>query len=173
MKRRWQHKDGGLAVLCLAMTGAACTAQHPAQHASATGDRHAPWRFVDDQGVILSAGGRRISGIQVADVAHGWHGEPCAPDRDCLAAPDAPADAATLQIPAGALLATIRGDFVYVVNGDHYLRWPVRTGRRCDRHVEVVAGLFAGDRVVTAGLDFLWLVELQASNGGAACTDAH
>lgn len=78
-----------------------------------------------------------------------------------------------LRIPASALLPTARGDFVYVVNGNHFFRSPVQTGRKSGDFIEIEDGLFEGDVVVSAGKKHLWLIELQAINGGEACADGH
>lgn len=78
-----------------------------------------------------------------------------------------------LVVPASALLTTARGDFVYVVNGDHFFRSPVQAGKRTERSVEIIDGLFDGDVVVANGVASLWLVELQAINGGESCADGH
>lgn len=82
-------------------------------------------------------------------------------------------DAEILRIPASALLTTARGAFVYVINGEHYFRSPVEVGRQSGRSVEIVDGLFEGDVVVSAGVEDLWLIELQAINGGESCADSH
>lgn len=78
-----------------------------------------------------------------------------------------------LRIPASALLTTARGTFVYVINGEHYFRSPVVVGPKTGRSVEILDGLFEGDVVVKAGVNDLWLIELQAVNGGESCADSH
>lgn len=75
-------------------------------------------------------------------------------------------DAAVAAVPHSAVLRTAEGPFVYVVNGDAYLRTSVRTGAEADGWVEIVDGLFAGDRVVTQPVQALWLLELRATKGG-------
>ena len=70
-------------------------------------------------------------------------------------------------IPADALLRTIKGDFVYVVNGGWYLRTPVTMGAADREWCEVKEGLYEGDKIVVHGTRALWLAELQAINGGA------
>jgi len=76
-------------------------------------------------------------------------------------------------IPASALLRTIKGDFVFVANGDWFLRTPVTLGVRDGDWIEVRDGLYEGDRVVVRGVRALWLAELQAVNGGVGCADGH
>jgi hypothetical protein len=73
-------------------------------------------------------------------------------------------------LPAGALLRTVKGDFVYVVNGDWLLRTAVTVATD---GVTVSAGLYEGDRIATEGVRALWLAELQAINGGVGCADGH
>ncbi len=76
-------------------------------------------------------------------------------------------------IPAAALLRTVKGDFVYVANGDWFLRTPVKIGATAGLWLEVSDGLYEGDRIVTDGTRALWLAELSAVNGGVGCADGH
>lgn len=76
-------------------------------------------------------------------------------------------------IPSAALLRTVRGDFVYVANGDWLLRTPVVVGKSTGAFVEVKDGLYEGDRVVIRGVRNLALAEIQAVNGGVGCADGH
>jgi multidrug efflux pump subunit AcrA (membrane-fusion protein) len=76
-------------------------------------------------------------------------------------------------IPAAALLRTVKGDFVFVANGDWYLRTPVQIGAAHGNWLEVTGGLYEGDTVVTQGASALWLAELSATNGGVGCADGH
>jgi len=54
-------------------------------------------------------------------------------------------------IPEEALVVGADESHVFLVDGEHARRVPVRTGRRTAGLVEVVSGLSAGDRVVVAG----------------------
>ncbi len=65
-----------------------------------------------------------------------------------------------VRAPDSAVLQTAKGRFVYVQNGDRYLRTPA-------------ADLYEGDVIVTRGAQSLWLAELQAINGGVGCADGH
>ena len=76
-------------------------------------------------------------------------------------------------IPASALLETVNGTFVYVVNGKHFLRTPVTTGRSANGRIEITDGLYPGDEVVKSPVKPLWYAELQALRGGKACADGH
>jgi hypothetical protein len=76
-------------------------------------------------------------------------------------------------IPASALLRTVKGDFVFVVNGEWFLRTPVTLAASAGEYFEVKDGLYEGDRIVTRGAPALWLAELQAVNGGVGCADHH
>ena len=76
-------------------------------------------------------------------------------------------------VPGDAVLRTVKGDFVFVVNGDWFLRTPVKLGASEAGFVEVKEGLYEGDKIVTHGARALWLAELQAVNGGVACADGH
>jgi multidrug efflux pump subunit AcrA (membrane-fusion protein) len=76
-------------------------------------------------------------------------------------------------IPASAVIESVRGNFVYAANGGAFLRTPVTLGSRQGDRIEVVDGLFEGDEIVTAGASNLWMIELQAVNGGKGCADGH
>jgi hypothetical protein len=76
-------------------------------------------------------------------------------------------------IPVDALVRTVKGDFVYVVNGEWFLRTPVKLAARDSSHFAVEDGLYEGDKIVTRGTRELWLAELQAINGGVGCADGH
>ena len=76
-------------------------------------------------------------------------------------------------VPSTALLRTVRGDFVYVANGDWFLRTPVVVGASTSTHVEIKEGLYEGDTVVYRGVRALSLSEIQALNGGVGCADGH
>ena len=76
------------------------------------------------------------------------------------------ADSPALTVPRSALLDTATGTFVYVVNGTAYLRTPVKTGAADTDHVEITDGLYAGDTVVAAPVNQLWLSELRLTKGG-------
>jgi len=77
------------------------------------------------------------------------------------------------RLPEGALLRTARGDFVYAVNDGRYLRTPVQIAPRGPGEFDVTDGLYEGDAVAVAGVQGLWLAELQAVNGGVGCADGH
>ncbi len=76
-------------------------------------------------------------------------------------------------IPAEALLRTVKGDFVYVANGEWFLRTQVKLGAADRGWLEVSEGLYEGDRIVVGGTKALWLAEVQAVNGGVGCVDGH
>lgn len=78
-----------------------------------------------------------------------------------------------MVVPESALVESVRGVFVYVLNGGAYLRTPVHVGARREGRVEIAEGLFEGDEVVASGASGLWMVELQAVNGGKGCADGH
>ncbi len=77
------------------------------------------------------------------------------------------------QLPAAALLRTIKGDFVFVDNGGWLLRTEVKLGAASPGGYELKEGLYDGDTIATAGVRALWLAELQAVNGGVGCADGH
>lgn len=73
---------------------------------------------------------------------------------------------AVLTVPRSALLDAASGTFVYVVNGDSYLRTAVKIGGADAEYVEITDGLYTGDTVVAAPVNQLWLVELRLTKGG-------
>jgi hypothetical protein len=76
------------------------------------------------------------------------------------------ADSPALTVPRSALLDTATGTFVYVVNGPAYLRTPVTVGASDADLIEITDGLYAGDTVVAAPVNQLWLSELRLTKGG-------
>lgn len=78
-----------------------------------------------------------------------------------------------IVIPKSALLKTAEGSFVYTVNGNYYVRAPIKTGVAQDGIVEVTDGLYSGDQIVTNPVMTLWMAELQSIRGGKACADGH
>jgi len=82
--------------------------------------------------------------------------------RLTLQAPAAP----VLAVPRSAVLDRVAGSCVFVVNGGSFLRTAVKTGARDEAWVEITDGLYEGDRVVTAAVEKLSLIELSFTNGG-------
>lgn len=76
------------------------------------------------------------------------------------------ADSPALTVPRSALLDAASGTFVYVVNGTSYLRTPVKVGASSAEFIEITDGLYAGDTVVAAPVNQLWLSELRLTKGG-------
>ena len=64
-----------------------------------------------------------------------------------------------------------RSDFVYTVNGDHLTRTAVKVGADSGDLVEIMDGLYSGDKVAVKPVQTLWLTELRFVKGGAACAD--
>ena len=58
------------------------------------------------------------------------------------------------------------GTFVYVLNGEYYLRTAVKTGVRSGEFIEISDGLYPGDVVVATAVEQLWLTELRVTKGG-------
>lgn len=108
-------------------------------------------------GLQLSAAATQIVGLQTSEVGA----------RDIAQAK------AVAAVPTDAVLRTVKGDFVFVVNGDWFLRTPVTLGGSEGGFLEVKEGLYEGDKIVTRGARALWLAELQAVNGGVGCADGH
>lgn len=69
-------------------------------------------------------------------------------------------------IPRAALLRTSEGAFVYTLNGEAYLRTPVKLGSEANGLLEITDGLLTGDSVVTKPVETFYLIELRATKGG-------
>jgi multidrug efflux pump subunit AcrA (membrane-fusion protein) len=78
-----------------------------------------------------------------------------------------------VSVPRSALLRTTEGDFVYTVNGDHFIRAAVKLGGINHEFAEITDGLYAGDQIVVQPVMALWMAELQSIRGGKACADGH
>lgn len=134
-----------LALVALAIVLTGCGGRHLDAHAHA--DEPTPaCSFKEGLGLELTPAGAAFIGLKTADF--------------------------TSRLPHEALLRTAKGDFVYVVNGPRLLRTPVKvaadgTGWSVDE------GLYEGDQVAVAGVQGLWLAELQATNGGVGCAHGH
>jgi hypothetical protein len=72
-------------------------------------------------------------------------------------------------VPESSLLGAATGDYVFVANGQYFLRTPVRVAGKSKGWLAIADGLIEGDVVVTNGVDGLWCIELQATKGGYAC----
>lgn len=72
-------------------------------------------------------------------------------------------------VPNSSLLETATGDYVFVANGPHFLRTPVKVAGKSHGWVAIADGLLEGDLVITNGVEALWCIELQATKGGYAC----
>jgi hypothetical protein len=155
-----------LAFAALPFTASAAPADHPeppahASHA-APGAPVAPAEppaahFKAGHGLQFTAKARAFAELKTGEVVSQRFGQN----------PEVPA------IPLTALLRTIKGDFVYVANGEWFLRTAVTTGARSATHIEIKDGLYEGDTVVIQGVRILSLAEIQALNGGTGCAGGH
>jgi RND family efflux transporter MFP subunit len=74
-----------------------------------------------------------------------------------------------LAVPLQAILSEGAEQFVFVENGDTYVRQSVVLGLKDDRYVEIREGLFPGDRIVVRGgyeLNAVRTVAAQQGQGG-------
>ncbi len=93
------------------------------------------------------------------------------PGMFCHAAMVLPATAEAVAVPRAAVLADEGCDFVFKhMEGDYYLRTPVKTGRSAGAFVEILDGIKAGDIVVTEGA-FLLKSDVLREKMGAGCAD--
>jgi RND family efflux transporter MFP subunit len=79
--------------------------------------------------------------------------------------------AEALVVPLNAVLTEGAEQFVFVENGDMYVRQSLVLGLRDDRYVEVLDGLFPGDRIVVRGGYELNTARLAATQPGAGGHD--
>ncbi len=113
--------------------------------------------YKEGYGVQLTEKARQFIGLQTGEVV----------SHTFASAAEVP------SIPANALLRTVKGDFVYVINGSWFLRVEVTAGATDKTHIEVKDGLYEGDAIVIQGVRGLALAEIQALNGGIGCADGH
>jgi RND family efflux transporter MFP subunit len=75
----------------------------------------------------------------------------------------------SLAVPLRAILTEGAEQFVFVENGDTYVRQNIVSGLKDDRYVEIRDGLFPGDRIVVRGgyeLNAVRTVAAQQGQGG-------
>ncbi|HWB99766.1 MAG TPA: hypothetical protein VG672_23825 [Bryobacteraceae bacterium] len=89
------------------------------------------------------------------------------PVGDFIAARFKQAPVSAVTVPLAAVLDSPAGTFVYVAHEGYYRRTAVRTGASTTDRVEIVSGLRAGDTVVTAPVQTLWLTELKLTMAGS------
>ncbi len=69
-------------------------------------------------------------------------------------------------VPLSAVLHAAAGTFVYVENGERLLRQEVKVGEELGGQIEILDGLYPGDRVAVKPVEWLYLIELRAVKGG-------
>lgn len=147
-----------LAAIALLPVLSGCNRTSAGSSADAHDHEHAPAAtYKEGHGIQLSAAGKTFVQLEIADVG----------TRDVAAAK------AVTAVPATALLRTVKGNFVFVANGEWLLRTPVAIGATDGAWFEIKDGLYEGDRVVVRGTETLWLAEIQAVNGGVGCAHGH
>lgn len=87
----------------------------------------------------------------------------------------APAQASEdlVSVPQDAVLKTARGEFAYVINGEFFYRSPIKVIRETEDQALISEGLYEGDVVASRGVQQLYLIELQTTNGGQGCAHGH
>lgn len=107
-----------------------------------------------------------LSATRMVDVVFGLDRNPAPQIGDFVSVRLASEQENKVVVPTSAVLDSAAGTFVYVVNGEFYLRTPVKTGAISGDFVEITDGLYAGDKVVASAVDQLWLAELRLTKGG-------
>jgi len=77
-------------------------------------------------------------------------------------------DGEVVVVPTKAIIKSAEGAFAYVDNGGWTVRTPVETGLEKVDEIEIVDGLYFGDRIVTNPVMALWMTELQLLKSGKA-----
>jgi hypothetical protein len=79
-----------------------------------------------------------------------------------------PSEGLVTVVPKEAVVHSAEGSFAYVDNAGWTVRTPVETGAEANGKIEIVDGLYFGDRVVTKPVMALWMTELQLLKSGKA-----
>jgi multidrug efflux pump subunit AcrA (membrane-fusion protein) len=129
-----------------------------------TGPATATGSVIRQEKNLVESGGLVEVIIQIEDTVQNWKIGSFA-----LVSPAQLREREAMVIPGSAVLESAFGDFVFVVNGNAYLRTPVTIGQRNVESVEILDGLFSGDQVVTHPVETMYLIELRATKGGGHC----
>ncbi|MFY9269403.1 MAG: efflux RND transporter periplasmic adaptor subunit [Candidatus Manganitrophaceae bacterium] len=78
-----------------------------------------------------------------------------------------------VAVPIRAILEEGAERFVFVQNGEEFIRQTVVLGVRDDRYVEVKEGLMPGDQVVTRGNQQLMLAQMSGGSTGGGDGHTH
>ena len=128
-----------------------CSRQEPLPLGEASG-ADTPPLHKEGEGILLCGLTKDSIGLKTADVATRSTDE-----KDALV------------VPLSSVLNTAEGTFVFVENGEHYKRTPVKVGGKFGSVVEITDGVYEGDAVVSDAAQTLWLIELRAVKGGKGC----
>lgn len=71
-------------------------------------------------------------------------------------------------VPKKAVVKSAEGPFAYADNSGWTIRTPVEIGLENEDEIEIVDGLYYGDRIVTHPVITLWMAELQLLKSGKA-----
>ncbi|MDE1171745.1 MAG: hypothetical protein PW734_11155 [Verrucomicrobium sp.] len=71
-----------------------------------------------------------------------------------------------VTVPRSAVLHAAAGTSAYLERDGRLLRVPVVVGNEADGWIEIKDGLAEGDKVASAGVDSLYLIELRFTKGG-------
>ncbi|MCI0747672.1 MAG: hypothetical protein L0Y58_19885 [Verrucomicrobia subdivision 3 bacterium] len=121
------------------------------------------------EGEVISVGRAAERSAEAAEVIVKVSGDVGPPGAFVMAALPLEGQRALPAVPESSVLSTATGDYVFVQNGEHFLRTLIKPAGRADGWVGVSDGLLEGDMVVTNGVQVLWCIELQATKGGYAC----
>jgi RND family efflux transporter MFP subunit len=77
------------------------------------------------------------------------------PNMSCIMKIAAYENRSALVVPVSVIQKTGKGEMVFIANGNKAKAVYVKTGRNSNGQVEIVSGLSAGDKVITAGFEDL------------------
>ncbi len=156
-----EDEPGGFVYASAWIQGALAEALPPGTAVAVEGHPEAVGSVLRSDRTVAAHGGRVELLLQIQDRVHPWRiGE------FIRVSPRGIVREAVTVIPASAVLDTAYGPFVYVANGDAYLRTAIRPGARHEGVVEITDGLYGGDEVVARPVETLYLIELRATKGG-------
>ncbi len=138
--------------ILLVVASAGCGKQATTGQAEGSASPAKAAEFKKGQGLLLTAEAAEFIGLRKAE---------------------AQAKADRVLVPTPALLRTSEGAFVFVRNGQRWLRTEVKPGTEADGTMQIADGLLEGDVIAVAGVWGLWLAEIQAIKGGVGCADGH
>ena len=154
--REWLVRSFALPAFIVALAG--CNSDGELSSNEQTENSETVSLYQKNRGLLLPEEVRASLGVTLIDV-----------EAKSLSEQTNASSAVPLVVPESALIQGVQEDFVYVENGEHFVRTPVVVGTRRDGWLEITEGLLPGDKVVAKAAHDLWMIELLALRGGSPC----